>query len=106
MANINWLGSWGMEREAAWSEAVPVRVGHTLNGWGELGFGATSWGGEQSTTWRYAGPSWCCGYSRECFGCGYGTRLGQCRWFCYCEGQQQCRRLVGLSEGTGTVGRM
>ena len=48
MANITgWSrGEWG---EAAWNEAVPVRVGHTLNGWGELGFGVTSWGGEQST---------------------------------------------------------
>ena len=48
MANITgWSrGEWG---EAAWNEAVPVRVGHTLNGWGELGFGITSWGGEKST---------------------------------------------------------
>ena len=48
MANITgWSrGEWG---EAAWNEAVPVRVGHTLNGWGELGFGTTSWGGEKST---------------------------------------------------------
>ena len=30
------METWG---EGAWNEAVPVRVGHTLNGWGEEGFG-------------------------------------------------------------------
>ena len=46
MANITgWSrGEWG---EGAWSEAVPVRVGHTLNGWGEL-HGARPLGAEKS----------------------------------------------------------
>ena len=48
MTNITgWgRGEWG---EGAWNEAVPVRVGHTLKGWGELGFGSTARGGEYST---------------------------------------------------------
>ena len=48
MANINGWGR-GTWSEGAWNEAVPVRVGHTLNGWGEEGFGVTAWGGEKST---------------------------------------------------------
>lgn len=48
MTNITgWSrGTWN---EGAWGQAVPVRVGHTINGWGELGFGNTAWGGEKST---------------------------------------------------------